>query len=95
MADRRDRYERRQRSRERRQQDSRRARLRHLRRRLIMAGGALAVVIVAVGGLALFMTTRSTFGKELPPTGFTPAHLESRHHSRLTADPYRGSYEST
>ncbi len=25
----------------------------------------------------LFMTTRSAFGKELPPTSFTPAHSES------------------
>jgi len=77
MADRKERHERRQRSRERRQQDSRRARLRNLRRTLLMAGGGLAVVVLAIGGLVLFMITSSTFGKELPPTSFTPAHLES------------------
>jgi len=77
MADRKERYDRRQRSRERRQQDSRRVRLRNLRRTLLMAGGGLAVTVLVIGGLLLFMTTRSTFGKELPPTGFTPAHSES------------------
>ena len=35
------------------------------------------MVILAVGGIVLFMITSSTFGKELPPTAFTPAHLES------------------
>ena len=42
-----------------------------------MVGSGLAVLVLAVGGLVLFMTTRSTFGKELPPTGFSPNHLES------------------
>jgi len=51
--------------------------VRNLRRRLLMAAGGAAVVALAIGGLVLFMTTRSTFGKELPPTAFTPAHLES------------------
>jgi hypothetical protein len=41
-----------------------------------MAVGGIAVVALAIGGLVLFMSTRSTFGKELPPTGFTAAHLE-------------------
>jgi len=31
----------------------------------------------AIGGSLLFITTRENFGKELPPTGFTPAHSES------------------
>ena len=77
MADRRDRYERRQRARERRQQESRRARRRNLRRTILMVAGGLAVVVLAIGGLVFFVTTRTTFGKELPPTSFTPAHLES------------------
>ena len=77
MADRRDRYERRQRARERRQQESRRARRGNLRRTVLMFAGGLAVVVLVIGGLALFITTRSTFGKELPPTGFTPQHFES------------------
>jgi len=77
VADRKDRYERRQRARERRHQESRRARLGKVRRPLLMVAGGLAVVILAIGGLVLFMTTSSTFGKELPPTAFTPAHLES------------------
>lgn len=77
MADRRARYQRRQSARERRQQESLRARLRNLRRTLLMAAGASAVVGLAIGGIVLFMTTRSTFGKELPPTSFTIAHSES------------------
>ena len=77
MADRRERYERRQRSRERRQQEGRSVRRRNLRRTLLMVTGGLVVVVLVIAGLGLFMITRSTFGKELPPTGFTPAHLES------------------
>ncbi len=77
MANRRDRYERRQRARERRQQESRRAQRRNLRRMFLPVAGGLAVVVLVIGGLALFITTRSTFGKELPPTGFTAAHFES------------------
>ena len=77
MADRKERYERRQGARERRQQASRRARRGNFRRTLMMAGGVLGVLVLAIGGLALFMATSSTFGKELPPTGYTAAHLES------------------
>ena len=77
MADRESRYQRRQGTRGRRQQESRMARLRNLRRRLLMASAGVVVVVLAIGGLVLFMTTRSTFGKELPPTAFTPAHLEA------------------
>ncbi len=77
MAERGARYQRRQGTRGRRQQESRMARLRNMRRRLLMGAGGIAVVALAIGGLVLFMTTRSTFGKELPPTAFTPAHLES------------------
>ena len=42
-----------------------------------MTAAGFAVVGLAIGGIVLFMTTRSTFGKELPPTSFTPAHSES------------------
>ena len=77
MADRRERYERRQGARDRRRQESQRVRRGNLRRTLLTVTVGLAVAIVAVGGLYLFMTTRSTFGKELPPTGFTPQHRES------------------
>ncbi len=77
MADRVAKYQRRQSARERRHQESRSARLRNLRRTLLMSAGGLAVVILAIGALVLFMTTRSTFGKELPPTGFSPLHSES------------------
>jgi len=77
VADRGGRYQRRQNVGRRRQQESRSARLRNLRRRLFMMAGGIAVVALAIGGLVLFMTTRSTFGKELPPTSFSPAHLES------------------
>ena len=51
--------------------------MRNLRRTLLMAAVGFAVVGLAIGGIVLFMTTRSTFGKELPPTSFTPAHSES------------------
>ena len=43
---------------------------------MLVAGGAL-VVVLAVGGFLLFITTRSDFGKELPPTSYTIAHSES------------------
>ena len=42
-----------------------------------MAAAGFAVVGLAIGGIVLFMTTRSTFGKELPPTSVTPAHSEA------------------
>ena len=42
-----------------------------------MAVGGLAVAGVAIGGLIFFMTSSSKFGKTLPPTGFSAAHLES------------------
>ena len=77
MADRGARYQRKQGARERRLQESRRARLRKLKRTLLMSVGGLAVVGLAIGGIVLFMTTRSTFGKELPPTSVTPAHSEA------------------
>ena len=77
MADHGARYQRRQSARERRQQESRRMRARNLRRTLLMIAGSVAVVVLAIGGIVLFVTTRSTFGKELPPTGFTAAHFES------------------
>lgn len=77
VADRKARYERRQSARERRRQESRRVRGHNLRRTLFMAVGGFAVAGLAIGGIVLFMTTRSTFGKELPPTGYTPAHSES------------------
>ncbi len=77
MADRGARYQRRQGARERRQQESRNARLRNLRRTFLMAAVGFAAVGLAIGGIVLFMTTRSTFGKVLPPTGFSPAHSES------------------
>ncbi len=77
MADRQTRYQRKQGARGRRQQDSRRARLRNLRRSLLMTVGGIAVVGLVIGGFVLFMTTRSTFGKILPPTSFSPAHSEA------------------
>ncbi len=43
----------------------------------MMAAGGLAVLVLAIGGMGLFITTRSNFGKELPPTGYSPAHMES------------------
>ena len=87
MSDRKERYERRQGARERRRQESRRARRGNLRRTVMMFGGGLAVVFLVIGGLALFVTTRSTFGKELPPTGFTPSHLESLPPQKINSQP--------
>ena len=87
MSDRRDRYERRQGARQRRQQESRSARRMNLRRTVLKFAGGLAVVVLVIGGLTLFITTRSTFGKELPPTGFTPAHLESLPPQQINSQP--------
>ena len=52
-----------------------------------MAVGGIAVVALAIGGLVLFMSTRSTFGKELPPTGFTAAHLETLPTRQINSQP--------
>ena len=87
MADREARYQRKQGARGRRRQESRRARLRNLRSKLLIAAGGLAVAVVAVGGLVFFMTTRSTFGKILPPTGFSAAHLESLPRQQINTQP--------
>ncbi len=87
MANRRDRYERRQGARQRRQQESRNARRQNLRRTVLKFAGGLAVVVLVIGGLALFVTTRSTFGKELPPTGFTPSHAESFPPQKINSRP--------
>ena len=87
MADREARHQRRQSARERRHQESRRARRRNLRRTLLMAAGSVAVVVLAIGGIVLFITTRSTFGKELPPTGFTPVHSESMPPEQINSRP--------
>ena len=52
-----------------------------------MVAGGVAVAVLAIGVLVLFMTTRSTFGKELPPTGFSPAHLESLPPQKINVRP--------
>ena len=87
MANRKERYERRQGARERRRQESRKARGSQLRRTLLTVAGGLAVGVLALGGLYLFMTTRSTFGKELPPTGYTPQHLETFPPQQINSQP--------
>ncbi len=87
MADRKARYERRQGARGRRQQESRKARLGNLRRKLLLAAAGFTVTSVAVVGVVVFMTTRSTFGKILPPTGFSAAHLESLPSQQISARP--------
>ncbi len=87
MADRKARYERRQGARGRRQQESRKARLGNLRRKLLLAAAGFTVTSVAVVGVVVFMTTRSTFGKILPPTGFSAAHLESLPLQQINTQP--------
>ena len=87
VVDRQARYQRKQGSRGRRQKESRRARLGNLRRTLLMTVGGIAVVGLAIGGLVLFMTTRSDFGKILPPTSFSPAHLESLPPQQINRQP--------
>ena len=77
METRKARYDRRQRARKERGRESGRARLRSLRRTLMLVAGGVAAIVLVVGGFTLFITTRSTFGKELPPTSFSPAHSES------------------
>ncbi len=73
MADRKTRYERRQRARERRLKESRTARLLNLRRVLLIVTGGLAAVALVAGGIYLLAVNT----KELPPTGFGPNHLET------------------
>ena len=48
-----------------------------MRRTLLLVAGGVAAIVLVVGGFTLFITTRSTFGKELPPTSFSPDHSES------------------
>ena len=87
MADRKARYERRQGARGRRRQESRKARLGNVRRKLLLAAAGFTLTSLAVGGIVLFMTTRSTFGKILPPTGFSAAHLESLPSQQINTQP--------
>ena len=87
MADRKARYERRQGARGRRRQDSRKARFGNLRRRLIMAAAGFTVTSLVVAGGVFFMTTRSTFGKILPPTGFSAAHRETFPPQQINTQP--------
>ncbi len=87
VADRKARYQRRQSARGRRQQESRSARLRNLRSRLLVAAGGFAATSLVVGGIVLFMTTRSTFGKILPPTGYSAAHLETFPQQQINSQP--------
>ena len=53
----------------------------------MMTGGGLAVLVLAIGGFALFMVTSSTFGKILPPTGYTPAHRETLPGQQINRQP--------
>ena len=73
MADRKARYERRQRAQEQRSSDSKRDRRRNLIRSLFMGAGALAGVVAIIGAFVLIGLLR----KELPPTNFGPGHSES------------------
>ncbi len=52
-----------------------------------MGVGGLAVAGVAIGGFVFFMTSSSTFGKTLPPTGFSAAHLESLPRQQINIRP--------
>lgn len=87
MADRQARYQRKQGARDRRRQESRKARLGNLRRTLLMTVSGVVVVGLAIGGFVLFMTTRSDFGKILPPTSFSPAHSESLPRQQINRQP--------
>ena len=87
VADRRERYERRQGARDRRREESRSARRRNLRGTGLRIAGGLAVALLVIGGLVLFMTTRSSFGKILPPTAFSPAHLETLPPRKINSQP--------
>jgi hypothetical protein len=52
-----------------------------------MAAGGVAILVLIAGGFALWMATSSTFGKELPPTGFSPAHLETLPRRQINTRP--------
>jgi hypothetical protein len=43
----------------------------------MLAAAGFTVISLVVVGFVVFMTTRSTFGRILPPTGFSAAHLET------------------
>ena len=72
MADRRDRYQRRQQAGERRRQESLRARRHNLVRTLLIFVGGVAAIALVIGGIFLFASTQ----KNLPPTSFGPGHIE-------------------
>ena len=83
MADRKARYERRQRAAERRAQDSRRARRGNLMRNLLIVAGGVAVVALVVGGVFQLVSNV----KELPPTGAPPGHAETLPQRQINARP--------
>ena len=87
MESRKARYDRRQRARKERRQESRRGRLRSFRRTLLLTAGGVAAIVLVVGSIGLFITTRSDFGKELPPTSYTIAHSESLPTGQINAAP--------
>ena len=87
METRKARYERRQRARKERRREPGRARLRRLSRTLLLVAGGVVVVTLAIGGSILFITTRSDFGKELPPTSFTIALSESMPPQQINTRP--------
>ena len=83
MADRKARYERRQRARERSREESRRARRSNLRRTLLIIAGGVAVLALVIGGFVLLAGT----SKVLPPTSFGPAHSESFPPQQINTQP--------
>lgn len=83
MADRKARYERRQGAGERRLRESRGARRRSLIRALVVISGGVAVVALVIGGVVLLAGNV----KELPPTGFGPAHSELLPQRQINTQP--------
>ena len=83
MADRKARYERRQKARERRHQESRGMSRRNLIRILLTATGGLVVIALVIGGIVVYGGTQ----KLLPPTSFGPGHSEAFPPQQINTQP--------
>lgn len=83
MSDRKEKYDRRQKARERRIQDSTQAR----RRNTFKNVGFLMAGLVVIAALGAGVVALINSAKELPPTGFTVAHLEQYPSRQINLEP--------
>ena len=83
MSDRKARYERRQRARSRRFDESRKASRWYTIKFILVGSGALLLVVLVIGGILLFASTRKT----LPPTSFSVGHSEAFPPQKINSEP--------